>query len=127
MEKARKRAIASGEGRRGVSTPFGFVIPTCVARKSFHSDRSRSRHYRLSTTRGNRDRGEILSRANQFAKHVTESGDEIPTHAASARCYDRRREFYASALIKATVVFYSAPKFAQRRLFILSVCLRIQS
>ncbi|EFN69648.1 hypothetical protein EAG_11985 [Camponotus floridanus] len=28
VEKARKRAIASEEGRRGVSTPFGFVIPT---------------------------------------------------------------------------------------------------
>lgn len=82
IEKARKRAIERA-GKR-VSSPFGFVIPVYAARKSFRSDRSWSRHYGLSTTRGNRDRGEILSRSNLFAKHVTESGDEIPSNVASA-------------------------------------------
>lgn len=108
--------MRAGKGGRG-SSPFGFVIPAYAARKSFRSDRSRSRHYGLSTARGNRDRGEILSRSNQFAKHVTESGDEIPSNVASARWNSRRRGFDASAPIKAPAASNSALKFVQHQSF----------
>lgn len=111
-EEARKRAIADGVGALGGVYPLRFCNSyVCCAQIIPLGPFAVSPLQTFDRTR------KPQSRKNSFASepvcktHVTESGDEIPSYAASARCDGRRREFYASALIRATAVSCSMPKF----------------